>query len=394
MKPQQVVWPSFYPAFSCIGPACSDNCCHDWPITLDRDTYLRYKQLPPGGLSDISARSLFPTGGSKTHFASIRLDPGGLCPYQDPDGGCKLVRRLGPDALGLVCTLYPRRKTEFLPGVWELTLSLSCEEALRLGVLSPDRVRFQLAEIQPDTALQTLPSTGIGPGGAVVPPPGWAQALRQGCLRLMGRRDIPISQRILAIGLLLDRISNTPESQISGLCAAFSQIAGAQLESLTQALKPPRAALLQAWLLPISHILAGRPGPLRDRLSALLPQRNTLDREGAAVCLELVRKQADPFLAAHSRETENYFTNHLFSAMFPFLGSPKDLSYPAAALAEQFALLRLLTALSLPGEPEQVLTKAMVHLARMVQHTDQTQDLIQLSRQLGQDPRVLRTCYL
>jgi len=170
MKPQQVVLPGFYPAFSCIGPACSDNCCHDWPITLDRDTYLRYKQLPPGELSDISARSLFPTGGSKAHFASIRLDPGGLCPYQDPDGGCKLVRGLGPDALGLVCTLYPRRKTEFLPGVWELTLSLSCEEALRLGVLSPDRVRFQLAEIQPDAALQTLPSTGIGPGGAVVPP--------------------------------------------------------------------------------------------------------------------------------------------------------------------------------------------------------------------------------
>lgn len=396
MRLQQVVWPDFYPAFSCTGTGCSDNCCHDWPVDLDRDTYLSYARLPQPELAELSRKMITQTGGTKEHFARIRLGSDGRCPFQDPDGGCKLVRGPGPDALGLICTLYPRRKTEFVPGSWELSLSMSCEEAVRLGVLTPDRVRFQAAAIAPEGALAKLQPVGIGPGGAVMAPPEYGQTLRQGILALMGRRDLPVRLRLLAITLLLDRITpeNLEKESILGLIAAFTRIDGKDLAALLSRLSMPREAVLEAWKIPISHVLAGRSGPLREKLLDVLPKKTTLDRQGAAACLTRIQQRGDPLLEAHSREVENYFINHLFSALFPFMGNPSDFFYPAAALAEQYALLRLLASLSERPTESGVLTEAIVHLSRLIQHTDHCADLRSLARQLGLDLRVLRPCFL
>ena len=400
MKSQKVIWPDHYPEFSCIGTACSDNCCHDWPIDLDRDTYLAYQQVRDPALSALCRRyvSRDQSGGTKARFARILPNAQGRCPFQDDDGGCKWIRRVGPQALGMICTLYPRRKAEFLPGTWELSLSLSCAQAVRIGVLEPERVRFAATQITPEGALSRMEPVGIGPMGAVTAPPNWAAALRQGILELMGRRDLPIPCRILAILLLLDRVSKTDreETALLRLISAFVRIDPESVEKAHASLRFPESAVLAAWQLPISHILAGRPGALPDALRGWLPDGGLLDHQAVRRCLELVRQTGDPFLSDHSREVENYFRNHLFSAMFPLLGSPADFSMAAAALAEQYSLLRLLTALAALGseDPEEILVTAIVHLSRMIQHTDHPAELFRLGNALGLDPRTLRNCLL
>ena len=30
--------------FECIGSECEDHCCRDWSITIDKDTYDKYKK--------------------------------------------------------------------------------------------------------------------------------------------------------------------------------------------------------------------------------------------------------------------------------------------------------------------------------------------------------------
>ena len=37
IKEIDIVQPDFYPAFGCIGPACTDNCCHSWLVTVDKE---------------------------------------------------------------------------------------------------------------------------------------------------------------------------------------------------------------------------------------------------------------------------------------------------------------------------------------------------------------------
>lgn len=82
--------------------------------------------------------------------------------------------------------------------------------------------------------------------------------------------------------------------------------------------------------------------------------------------------------------------------MFPLLGSPTDFSMAAAALAEQYALLRLLTALAAQRskDSEEILVTAIVHLSRMIQHTDHPAELFHLGNALGLDPGALRNCFL
>ena len=400
MKSQKVIWPEHYPEFSCMGPACSDNCCHDWPIDLDRDTYLAYQQIQDPELSTLCRQyvSKIQSGGTKAQFARILPGPQGRCPFQDKDGGCKWIRRAGPQALGMVCTLYPRRKTEFLPGTWELSLSLSCAQAVRIGVLTPDRIRFVSTEITPEIPLSQMDSVGIGPMGIVTAPPNWAPALRYGILELMGRRDLSIPCRILAILLLLDRVSKTSKDAplLLQLVSAFVRIEPESVEQAYASLHFPESAVLAAWQLPISHILAGRPGGLPDTLRSWLPEGGLLDHQGVRRCLELVQQTGDPLLSHHCREVENYFRNHLFSAMFPLLESPTDFSMAAAALAEQYALLRLLTALAAQRskDSEEILITAIVHLSRMIQHTDHPAELFRLGNALGLDPGALRNCFL
>ena len=146
IKEIDIVQPDFYPAFGCIGPACTDNCCHSWLVTVDKEHYLRYKAVQDPDFQALCARFLARNkkdASTPNNYATMALGPDGRCGFQDEDGGCHIYRVLGPGSLCNTCAIYPRRKNQFLPGVWEYSLNLSCQEAARLACLSGKPVEFQ-----------------------------------------------------------------------------------------------------------------------------------------------------------------------------------------------------------------------------------------------------------
>jgi lysine-N-methylase len=132
-------YPSFYPAFRCRAERCRHSCCRGWEIDVDEQSAERYRKLP-GELGDELRRALF-VDEEGWHF---RLDGEERCPFLEDDGLCRLIKRLGEEALCDICALHPRFFEELdADELWGL--GLSCEEATAL-LLGEKRLRLVCRE--------------------------------------------------------------------------------------------------------------------------------------------------------------------------------------------------------------------------------------------------------
>ena len=132
-------YPSFYPAFRCRADRCRHSCCRGWEIDVDEQSAALYRKLP-GELGDELRRALF-ADEEGWHF---RLDGEERCPFLEADGLCRLIRRLGEEALCDICALHPRFFEELdADELWGL--GLSCEEATDL-LLGEKALRFACGE--------------------------------------------------------------------------------------------------------------------------------------------------------------------------------------------------------------------------------------------------------
>lgn len=72
----------------------------------------------------------------------MKLEPSGNCAFMDEDRLCKVHSRLGAAALSNTCATYPRSSRIF-KNEQQKTLALSCPEATRQLLTSPDAMLFQ-----------------------------------------------------------------------------------------------------------------------------------------------------------------------------------------------------------------------------------------------------------
>lgn len=390
-KEIDIIQPTFFPEFACIGPACTDNCCHSWLVTVDKEHYLRYKAVQDPEFQKLCATFLIRNKKNSTpeNYATMALRQDGRCGFQDEDGGCHIYRALGQGSLCATCTIYPRRKNQFLPGVWEYSLTLSCEEAVRLACLSGKPVEFQRIhrEIDPDNFLDQLRPVHTGGGEKDTPAP-YRQPLRQACLDLMQQREFPVRERLLSIGLLLrraDRLRREKgENDIPAMAAQLvAQSAQGEFAGLFQRMAYDRNAHLSALELPAIHLMTAVRKPVLRQVWTLLKPLCTqksdreydLGEEAMAFLSQQGKEKADPILERQAQAVENYFVNEIFTSTYPFTYFRRGLSfeYHGILLAEQYALLRVLLGLlpSPEGETEEEhLVKAIVALGRITQHGD------------------------
>ena len=122
--------PSYYRRFQCIADRCEHSCCVGWEIDIDEDTFKTYKNLKDGyGAVILDSISTEDT----PHF---RLCAGDRCPHLDERGLCRIILNVGEDYLCHICREHPRFYN--YTDVAEVGIGLSCEEAARLVLSSPD----------------------------------------------------------------------------------------------------------------------------------------------------------------------------------------------------------------------------------------------------------------
>ena len=114
--------PDYYKDFSCIADKCNDSCCIGWEIDVDEDSQAYYESIE-GKFGDRLRENMYITEDGDCRF---RLKEHGRCPFLNSGNLCDIYIELGEEALGDVCTEYPRFAVEF-GNVRQKVLSLSCE---------------------------------------------------------------------------------------------------------------------------------------------------------------------------------------------------------------------------------------------------------------------------
>lgn len=127
--------PKYYKKFKCIADKCEKSCCIGWEIDIDKSTYEKYKSLKNGYAPTIlNSISLEET----PHF---KLCAGDKCPHLNEKGLCEIIINLGEDYLSHICREHPRFYN--YTNVAEVGLGMSCIEAARLILSSPDYYAFE-----------------------------------------------------------------------------------------------------------------------------------------------------------------------------------------------------------------------------------------------------------
>lgn len=114
--------PDYYKDFSCIADKCKDSCCIGWEIDVDEDSQAYYESIE-GAFGDRLRDNMYIAEDGGCRFG---LKEHGRCPFLNSNNLCDIYIELGEEALGDVCTEYPRFAVEF-GDVRQKVLSLSCE---------------------------------------------------------------------------------------------------------------------------------------------------------------------------------------------------------------------------------------------------------------------------
>ena len=122
--------PRYYKNFICIADRCEHSCCIGWEIDIDEPTLDGYKRLK-GGYAERIIESISFEG--TPHFALCEHE---RCPHLNGEGLCNIILNLGEGHLCDICREHPRFYN--YTDACEVGLGISCREAARLVLSSPD----------------------------------------------------------------------------------------------------------------------------------------------------------------------------------------------------------------------------------------------------------------
>ncbi|MGL4875237.1 MAG: flagellin lysine-N-methylase, partial [Clostridium sp.] len=86
---ENILMPEYMKKFKCIGGACTDTCCKGWYISIDEDTYKKYKRVKNYEIKNKIDKYVIRTRSnkSKNNVAKMKLENNG-CAFLREDGLC------------------------------------------------------------------------------------------------------------------------------------------------------------------------------------------------------------------------------------------------------------------------------------------------------------------
>ena len=135
--------PFYYDKFKCIGNKCKDTCCAGWKVTIDKKSYLKYKNVRGEFSSRIkSSITRIRKNNNDLYYAEMELVDG-RCQFLNEDNLCDIYINLGENYLCNTCKQYPRIIHKY-NDLYEKTLNLSCPEVARILVTSNEVFSFNI----------------------------------------------------------------------------------------------------------------------------------------------------------------------------------------------------------------------------------------------------------
>lgn len=205
--------PSYVGGFQCIGGKCEDSCCIGWDIDVDKRTLRRYSRVEEPSLVEKFEEHVYLNPdyySAQVDYGKIAIRESRWCPFLEEDRLCAIQRNLGEDFLSNVCYSFPRAYN-ILDGIYEMSLYMSCPEAVRKLFSSREPITFVESDM-PD--VRHIVNSSIKTKGFLrrKRPLDRLPELRRSTIGILQDRSVSLKERILRIGDLL----NVPRGIVSG----------------------------------------------------------------------------------------------------------------------------------------------------------------------------------
>jgi len=366
--------PAYANTFRCIGSECEDTCCQGWNVPVDLAAWEKYQSLPQSPLrvlidsciapAEESAKAAAGSEGaipqsSPAVFAMIRMNSENQCPLLSADRLCRIQSEIGESFLSYTCATYPRILTT-TDGVAETALALSCPEAARLVLLTPNLL--SLGRTNTDSAAQACESaTDLRDGGesddADLPIQTWFLPIRQSALALVQNRLYPLWQRLFLLDMLCRRLDSIASGELKRSVPAFlagfdEAVTSGELRPAMEKLPADRTAQLDI-VLRLAGLMLHKSN-VRPRFVECVHAFTAGIGNGPGATLESLTahyvfahdRHFAPFFSRHPHILENFLINAIIRRQFPFgreglqAGSAVNMTREFALLSAQFVLMR------------------------------------------------------
>ena len=199
-----ILQPQYVADFQCDGSQCNAKCCgNKWKISIDVDTYKKYQRIKNPIMRKKILSSIKPST-NRIGF-EINFGKGTSCPLLCEDNLCYVQLNLGEEALSNTCKGYPRVVKQVGKYQFRL-LSMTCPVAAEKALLYSDGINIQQLSIENDTAAWKLAANRVEKKS--IDDDLAAVHVIMGGLSLLQNNYYTFEQRLVLLGLFLDRVEN------------------------------------------------------------------------------------------------------------------------------------------------------------------------------------------
>ena len=199
-----ILQPKYVADFQCDGSKCNAKCCgNKWKISIDVDTYKKYQRIKNPIMRKKILSSIKPTT-NRIGF-EINFGKGTSCPLLCEDNLCYVQLNLGEEALSNTCKGYPRVVKQVGKYQFRL-LSMTCPIAAEKALFYSDGIDIQQVGIEDDTAAWKLAANRVEKKS--IDDDLAAVHVIMGGLSLLQNNYYTFEQRLVLLGLFLDRVEN------------------------------------------------------------------------------------------------------------------------------------------------------------------------------------------
>lgn len=338
--------PKYVTQFECLGGSCPDTCCSTWSISVDQDTYERYRGENHPELKPLLQHCLVQVDKeSYSNHGKLQLRPSDArCELHSSEGACLVQQKLGEDALSDTCYIYPRQVVQF-GDRFEQSLTLSCPEAARLALTQDDAFEFVSANYTSRLATTSVISSFRGYSIEAM------DEIRIFLIQLFQTPSLSNTERLVTAGWLCQQIDQMADSNTQSEVDTLLSEMTAMVESGNIHAMVGQLNKQQATSVTLFSILFGLKSPTNVKGI----QRDVLDkvRTGLGITAELHLEtisdnyiRGTKLLAEDSgtweRMASKYLLNDLIRETFPWTRVTAMEHY--RRLLTRFGILRLMLA--------------------------------------------------
>lgn len=349
---RKLLVPQYMKNFRCIGSVCEDTCCIGWTVSVDEETYKKYRKCNNIDLKELLVRKVtrnrsFP---NNINYAKIRINEDGSCPFLSEQKLCNIQSVLGEEYLSLVCETYPR-VSNMVNMSLEKCATMSCPEIVRLALLNPAIMEFD--EVEESTQKRNIIYRKLDTeeNAFANKPQRYFWELRIFTISIMQKREYNLWERLIILGLfykkLKEYLTDGKVHDLPRLIASYSNMASERLfKDLLEEI--PTLSTIQLELLKEitdQRVIQGvNSKRYLECFSEFIKGITYSDESNKA---EIAERYADayskyyaPYMDKHEYILENYLVNYVFKNLFPFSGQ-KDIFDDYMMMIIHYAMIKM-----------------------------------------------------